>query len=250
MKKIFSIAMLFLMLFTFNNCSDEIAGTKDLSYVSLGDNPISITVNKGSTADKDISIYTTQKTSSDRTFSIFVDAATTADPATYDVPASVTVPANSNSGTFTVHIVDENLSSAGADLVIGIEASPGVFIGNKMTISILKYCAFNINDFIGDYMITEKGYGTYATTITLDPDVPNRIWVTNFWDYTNDLAYYDFNPDNGSVTMPDQYITMLDGVDYLCNGSGTYNACNGTFHMEYGGDVEGTVHDFAPAVAN
>jgi hypothetical protein len=247
MKKIVSIAMLFLMLFAFNNCSEDIAGTKDLNYVSLGDNPISIVVDKGSTTDKDISIYTTQITSSDRTFSIFVDDGTTADPATYDVPASVTVPANSNTGTFTVHIADVNLSSAGADLVIGIEASNGVFVGNNMTITILKYCAFDINDFIGDYMITEAGYGTYATTITLDANVANRIWITNFWDWTNDLAYYDFNPDNGSVTMPDQYITMGDGNSYLFNGSGTYNACNGTFHMEYGGDVAGTVHDFAPA---
>jgi len=40
---------------------------------------------------------------------------------------------------------------------------------------------------------------------------------------------------------------MGDGNDYTCLGIGTYNACAGTFHVEYDGDVAGTVHDFRPA---
>jgi len=44
--------------------------------------------------------------------------------------------------------------------------------------------------------------------------------------------------------MESQIIVMGNGDDYECFESGTYNACNGSFHMEYGGDVAGTVHDF------
>jgi hypothetical protein len=79
----------------------------------------------------------------------------------------------------------------------------------------------------------------------LDSTVPNRIWITNFWDWALDLAYYDFDPTNGTVTMPSQIITMGDGNGYSSIGSGTYNACAGTFHMEYQGDFAGTIHDFA-----
>jgi hypothetical protein len=47
--------------------------------------------------------------------------------------------------------------------------------------------------------------------------------------------------------MPSQVLKMGDGKNYTCIGTGTYNACAGTFHMTYTGDVAGTVHDFSKA---
>lgn len=240
--------MLILSLFAFNNCSDEIeGGTKDINYVSFEGSSANMIVEKNSTANREIKIYTTQFSGSDRVFNIKVNAASTADPASYDVPTSVTVPADSNVGAFTVGISDVNIGDTGKKLVLGFESQEGLFTGSNITINMQRLCTLNINDFLGNYIITEAGYGAYATTITKDPTVSNRIWVTNFWDWTNDLAYYDFDPVKGTVTMPSQVLKMGDGKNYTCVGSGTYNACAGTFHMTYGGDVAGTVHDFAPA---
>ncbi len=245
MKKIKYILLLFWVLFTFNNCSEDIKGTEELNYAGFEGTSASVVVNQNSSSDLSIKIYSTRKTGSARTFNLaVVTDKTSADVAAYDVPSSVTIPANSNVGEFTVTVSDENLDPGGNTVVLRLESNNKLYTGDNITINVQLYCPLNISDFLGEYMISEAGYGEYPTTITKDPDVENRIWVTNFWDWTNDLVYLDFNPDNGKVSAPSQVVTMGDGNDYTITGNGTYNACAGTFHMEYGGDVEGTVHDF------
>ncbi len=248
MKKLTYILVLLTIGAFLNSCSDEPEFTKNLNFASFEFSPVNVVMEKNSTVDRTVKVYTTQVTNSDRTFTIQVlSDLTTADPGSYTVPASVTVPANSNVGEFTVSMSDVNIPATGVELVLGLESEEVLYTGSDLTINMQLLCPFAIEDFVGDFIITEAGYGDYATTITLDPDVPNRIWITNFWDYTDDLAYFDFDPDNGTITMPSQVITMGDGNDYTCIGSGTYNKCTGTFHMEYQGDVDGTVHDFRPA---
>ena len=246
MKKTYFLLMIAMSLLVFNSCSEDVEGTKDINFVSFESN-FSLVVNKNSTANTEVEIYTTQFSGSDRIFDISVDESSSADPASYTIPLSITIPANTNVGTFNVSISDTNISTTGETLVLNFEAVEGVLTGEQLTINMARYCPLEINDFLGSFIITEKGYGDYGTTITLDATVPNRISVSNFWDWTNDLAYYDFNPETGVVTMPSQVIVMGDGASYTCFGSGTYNACAGTFHMEYGGDVADTVHDFTPA---
>lgn len=245
MKKLTTILLLIFSLLAFNNCSDEVVGTKDINYVSFQGTTSKIVVEKNSTASSDIKIYTTQTTGADRVFNIkVIPTLTTAVAASYKVPATVTVPANTNVGTFSVGISDVSISASGVKLVLGFATQDGLFTGSNITINMTRICTFNINDFVGNFIITEAGYGNYATTITKHATIANRVWVSNFWDYTNDLAYYDFNPTNGTVTMPSQVLKMGDGKNYTCIGTGTYNACAGTFHMTYTGDVAGTVHDF------
>lgn len=247
MKKITYLILLFLSVFAFTNCSDDIGGTEDINYVSFEGSSISMVVNKNSSADRVVKVYATQITGADRVFTIkALTDLSTADPAAYSIPSSVTIPANTNVGEFTVTISDVNIAANGVKLILGFESQNDLLTGANMTVNMMRFCPLVIEDFLGDYVITEKGYGDYATTITLDPDVANRIWITNFWDWTNDLAYYDFDPENGTVTMPSQVIVMGDGGSYTCIGTGTYNACSGTFHMEYDGDVANTVHDFTP----
>lgn len=247
MKKINILFLLILSMVVFYSCEDTIEGTEDLNYVSFEGATKSVTVEKNSTADAVVKVYSTQVAGSERTFSInVVGASTTADAGSYVVPATVVIPANSNVGEFTINFSDVNIADSGVKLVLSFNSEEGLYTGKNMTLNIFRLCPFNINDFIGNYIITEAGYGDYATTITKDAGVANRIWITNFWDWTNDLLYLDFNPENGSVTVPEQVVTMGDGNEYTVVGSGTYNACAGTFHVEYGGDVDGTIHDFNP----
>lgn len=190
------------------------------------------------------------------TLNVGVDAASTAVEGThFDLGATtVTIPANSSFGEFTL-IGHANAFTGGgqsANVVLSLTAAGGVPVAPNFATTTTKLqtvCPFNINAFIGEYSLYEAGYSgsPYNTVITLDPVVENRIWITNFWDWTTDLAYFDFNPTTGVVTMPSQVITMGDGADYTCYGTGTYDPCEGTFHMTYeGSDVDGTVHDFIP----
>lgn len=189
------------------------------------------------------------------TLNISVDAASTAVEGTHFDLASttVTIPANTSWGEFTL------IGHAGAftgggqteNIVLNLTTTGSISVAPNFATTTTKLqtvCPFDINNFLGEYFINEAGYGEYATTITLDPVVANRIWITNFWDWTNDLAYYDFDPVTGEVTMPPQIILMGSGLTpYNCYGTGTYDPCEYTFHMEYdGSDVAGTIHDFYP----
>ena len=248
MKRITFFTILILSVFWFNSCKDQFTGTEFLNYASFEKNTAVVVLEKDGTEDLVIKVYTTIITDADRTINIvtLLDDSS-ADPAAYNVPSSVTIPANSNKGEFTISLSDVNISPDGETVAVKLVGDNDLFTGDKFTLNLQVFCPLNIDDFLGDYIITEAGYGDYATTITKDPVVANRIWITNFWDYTNELVYYDFNPATGKVTCPAQNILMGDGRVYNVIGSGTYNGCSGTFHVEYQGGVAGTVHDFNPA---
>lgn len=81
-----------------------------LDFVTFSDATYNSSVDPGSTATKEVKVYSTTISSSDRVFDIVVDLdETTADVNSYEVPTSVTIPANSNEGTFTINLADVNL---------------------------------------------------------------------------------------------------------------------------------------------
>ena len=97
MKKTFFFILLLAPLFMLNSCEDEVLGTKDLNYITFEASARNAGVAIGGTTDHEFKVYTTQITGTDRTFPVnVVAAATTADAAAYTVPATVTVPANTN----------------------------------------------------------------------------------------------------------------------------------------------------------
>lgn len=143
MKKITYLLLITMSLFVFNNCADKIDGTEDLNYISFESTSYNFGVDLNGTNVRDVKIYTTQITGSDRTFTISVDTTTTADAAAYIVPATVTVPANTNVGILSVSVSDINIGEAGKKLVLAIGAQEGLFIGKKITLNIAQVCPYN-----------------------------------------------------------------------------------------------------------
>lgn len=144
MKNIKYLFLLVATVFVLNSCEDGMPETTDLNYVTFEASGLDLGVLIEGTNDYEIAVYTTQIMGSARTYNIIVDMeSTTADDAAYSVPATVTVPANSNKGTFMVTLNDVNIGGDGKSLVLDLGVDNGVFKGEAATISIFQICEQN-----------------------------------------------------------------------------------------------------------
>lgn len=256
MKKITYLIVVFLAIFAFNNCSDDIAGTEDLNYITFEKEIPTVIVELGESASVDVKVFTTQVTGSDRTFAIEVDGdATTANAESYSVPATVTVPANSNIGTLTITASDNNLGEDPVALGVKIGSSDGLFRGTTAVITIQKHCTLNINDFVGTYSgDTEGDWGATQVVTSLDENGNLQItgigvaFLTGYWgEVITSMATLPVNVDmeTGDFTIDEApYITTLYNGDpqatYNLTAKGNLNACSGTMYLYYDFIQDGT----------
>lgn len=206
---------MFIAVFTFNSCTDEV-DPQDTNYITFEAESFNFGVDIGSSNTNDINVYTSTVSSTERTLNLAVIAsATTADPASYTVPTSVTIPANSNVGTLTVTISDLNISSAGETLTLGFEAETGLYTSNNMTINVRQVCPYN-------EVSLEIVFGGYAseTSIELVDAAGNVIasvapgtWADGLDEYTADWCL-----ENGTYTFTIGDI-YGDGLSYPADGN-------------------------------
>ncbi|WP_299557137.1 hypothetical protein [Seonamhaeicola sp.] len=143
MKKILYIFTLMLSIVLITNCEENTDSAKilEINYVGFESKPL-LGVDPTATATEEIKIATSNTTSADRTFNIVVNTdMTTADASAYTVPSSVTVPANSNIGTFNIDIVGPNVNPSGDDiLALDFVSQEGLHIGATMEINLKQVC--------------------------------------------------------------------------------------------------------------
>ena len=248
MKILTTILLLIFSLLAFNNCSDEVIGTKDINYVSFQGATSKIVVEKNSTASSDIKIYTTQVTGSDRTFGVGVIAAsTTVAAAAYTVPATVTIPANSNDGTLTVKIADNNLSNAPVTLGLKVTSQADLFIGNNASLKIQKHCTLNIDQFVGTYTGNTPSDGPTHVVVSKNSSGNLQItgigvgWMTGYWGEVitkmNTLPMVvDLATGNFTIALAPYMETTYNGdvqPGYSLSATGTLNACEGKMYLYY-----------------
>lgn len=143
MKKITSLILIVFSLFAVNSCEDGIEGTEDLNYVTFEAASLNLGVDIDGTNEHEVKVYTTNVTGSDRTYTInVIEDQTTAEEGAYSVPSSVTVPANTNSGTFNVTLNDVNIGS-GKVLALDIAPEEGLYKGKPAVINITQICRLN-----------------------------------------------------------------------------------------------------------
>jgi hypothetical protein len=253
MKRIAFFTLLMLSVFGFDSCKDQIAGTEFINYAAFDTNVPTIIVNKGTSTDMDINVYATQSTGAERTFDVAVVAAnTTANTASYNVPVTLTIPANSNKGTITVTASDNNLGEAPVTLNLKISSSDkDIIIGTDViTLKIQKFCPFVINDFVGSWPGTD-GFTTGShrrvsqvvisnpTATTVKVTGLNFGWMTAKWGENiidGGTITMTVNP-NGTIDIPDQYCFTTDYVEtapgtdtglpsvYWITGTGIFGNC-------------------------
>ncbi|QIA08278.1 hypothetical protein [Draconibacterium halophilum] len=143
MKNIKYLFLFVASVFLLNSCETGMPETTDLNYVTFEATSMDLGVSIDGSTDYELAVYTTQTTGTDRTFDITVDLeSTNADAQAYSVPATVTVPANSNTGTFVLGLNDVNIGD-GVDIVLNLEVDPGVYKGDAMVLSITQLCEQN-----------------------------------------------------------------------------------------------------------
>ena len=121
----------------------------------------------------------------------------------------------------------------------GLYQSNQFYPAQKLVWAVVNYCAYDESAWAGSYTANEiyasSAYGPYTVTLTPDPDVENRFWLDNFWDY-GFVAYIDVtpstNPEDQIVIFPEQ---TVEGA--TLTGSGTYDQCTGTFKIQTVYDV-------------
>lgn len=144
MKKIYHLLLgLVLATFTFLSCENSLDLEK-FSYVTFESTTYNFGVDIGGSNTRGIKIYTTDVTNSNRTFTVnVVSAGTTADPASYVIPPSVTVPAGSNEGTIEVTVSDINVSSSGETIELSFSDEAGLFSSQNMILNVSQICTMN-----------------------------------------------------------------------------------------------------------
>jgi len=141
MKKIKLIAYLFIAICTLNSCTDEV-DPQGTNYITFESDSYSFGVTIDGEDTKTITVYAASMSASARTLEIVVVSdETTADAASYTVPASFTIPANSNVAEIPVTISDLNIGDDGKTLTLGLVSKEGFYIGGNIALNISRLCA-------------------------------------------------------------------------------------------------------------
>mgnify|MGYP003627945066 CR=1 FL=1 len=139
MKKFTYIIFALLTIVTLNSCEDKVEAL-DTNYIAFGDDLYSTGVDVGGSTSVVIPVYTANLSGADRTFSLSVDPTSNAATSSYTLPASVTIPANTNSNSFTVALSDTDLGIGVNKLIINFENEIGLSTGAATTVSYIQNC--------------------------------------------------------------------------------------------------------------
>ena len=212
MKNLNYLFIFAISVLAFKSCATDVDVTSDLNYINFESAEFDFGVDLFSTNEREVVVYSTQVKGKDRIFDILVDLeATTADVQAYTVPATVTIPANSNEGTLNITVSDINIGEEGKKIVLKLVAQQGLFIGNAITLNISQVCPSNeviLN-------ITFDGYSEECSWELLDS---TGAIISEFaYAAGIDVASKKFCLDDGDYTFK-VYDAYGDGLSYPNSG--------------------------------
>lgn len=235
------IAVVSLALVTSCDYDEQVFEPDYVTFEGLGltsgDNSIALSVQENSSSTRDITVYTGNKVGTDRSYNIIVAESSTLTGSVYDVPGSVTVPANSNEVTFTVNLADEGLPNAGGTLVLMLEETGAYSTGDPLILNVSKVCPFDISRFVGTFDASEvftaggnEGFSflegaSFPIDLALNPDDAsgNSLVLSDSNGIITDGTILTFDPATGAFTVPEG--TMVAGYPLVFTGS-TTDTCN------------------------
>lgn len=228
MKKI-KLLLIAFSVFALNSCKDLVEAPQT-PFATFSENSDSFDVEAGGQATKEYTIYTANVSDTERAITISVVAdETDADPASYIVPTTLTIPAGSNTGTFSVTIKDINIGNTGKTLVIMLEQTENLFTGDNLTINVTRVCPWdevfltiNFDDFAAETGFTITGSSGVVV------DVPQGTWTNGDSMYSTKFC---LGPGTYTFEITDSF---GDGI-CCAYGSGSYSLTQGATTLASGG---------------
>lgn len=202
------------------------------NYVSFQFSPVGANVGvplDGSTT-YEAKVYTADIVDQDRQFDVVVNSSSTLGSEAFNVPSTVTVPGGSNEGTITIDVSDVNLGVSGKKLVLNIQKTEEVSVGDPLTLNVSRTCpgkefvvrfvfdgyasetAWGIFDAAGNLLVQGGGYTDGQETASRALCLSSGTYTFVVQDsYGDGLTY----PNLGSVTLSyaGQEIATISG-DY------------------------------------
>ncbi|WP_439132544.1 hypothetical protein [Polaribacter sp.] len=211
-----------IVLTTFTSC-EEAAEPTGISFITFSTPSESFIIDEGTTLNTEFKIYTATNVGSDTTLDLNVT--TTLDAANYTLPATVTMPANSNEVTVSLSITENNLDKINGETLSISFSSPDGFYSGSTTLDIVVnvFCPSAI---AGSYVYGD-GNGK-AATISAGNGVNNFI-VSGDNGFGTDYPFY-INDQCGSITVTGGVLPDDFGIPN--SGTGTVQA-NGDIVITY-----------------
>lgn len=119
------------------NYDDEIA---EPNYVTFEAGSPDVGIDENSSRTYDVKVYSANVVGSDRVIDVEVSESSTLDAGAYTVPATVTIPANSNEGVLTVSLEDVNVDFASETLILSLVPQSGLSTGKSITLNVRQVC--------------------------------------------------------------------------------------------------------------
>lgn len=242
MKKYIYLFIVSIALISFTSCEDTSTEALDTSFASFATNGLDIGVEEGSETASEIKVYTTNVVNSDRNITVMVDEdLTDAESDSYDLPATVLIPAGSNEGILSLVIKDVGLElSTDKSLVLRLESTNETLTGAALKIGLSKVCPNNGIKL--KVKITLDDYPEEAAWRILDAN-GNTVMAS-----ASPFAYGAYRGLEGVLTSANCLATgtytmqVYDG--YADGGTGYEVRANGVLVFsasgDYGGFVDGT----------
>ena len=143
MKKILNYILIGTLISFAYNCEEDINDSASFNYVTFEDGPSDFEVEKDATTSKEIYVYAANKTGSARTYDIVVNEASTL-TAAYSVASSVTIPGDSNKGSFTVSVTDDDdLGYVAQSLLLDFVDVSGANLSDGLRLNVTELCTDN-----------------------------------------------------------------------------------------------------------
>jgi hypothetical protein len=143
MKKILNYILIGILIGFTYSCDEDINDGASFNYVTFEDGPTDFEVEKDATSSREIYVYAANKTGSARTYDILVNEASNL-TAAYTVDGSVTIPADSNVGSFMLSVTDdEDLGFVAQTLMLDFMDVSGANLSDGLTVNVTELCTDN-----------------------------------------------------------------------------------------------------------
>ncbi|MDG5490047.1 hypothetical protein [Psychroserpens sp. SPM9] len=192
MKYIYKLIVVLGVMLSITSCDETIdpviyngVESENRTFLTFANTTVNLPVTIDDTGSVDLILNSSTVSSTDRVFNINLEAESTADPLTYNLPSTVMIPANSYQGVLTVTGVDNGLVDANVkQIVFSLSDLPdSVDMDlNRIVINVFEICPVPDTYLVGDYALVDSNgnFSNGVVNVRVGPTPTERVFETTF----------------------------------------------------------------------